>query len=144
MRSANKLTMEDKDSLQKKDADVRHSAEGRIIELTEIHSSPLPSPADVERYESILPGSFDRILTMAEKQQEHRIATERIAAESRSRAMLMAQPFTLLLVILLLAVSVIFMFNGLYGWAGAIACITVVVVVSIVIESIFSKRRRDK
>jgi uncharacterized membrane protein len=35
-----------------------------------LHAGPLPSPEMVERYELVLPGAFDRILTMAEKEQQ--------------------------------------------------------------------------
>jgi len=35
-----------------------------------LHQGPLPSPETVERYEMVLPGAFDRILTMAEKEQQ--------------------------------------------------------------------------
>jgi len=38
-----------------------------------IHSGTLPSPETVERYEMIMPGTFDRILTLAEKEQESKI-----------------------------------------------------------------------
>ena len=38
-----------------------------------IHSGTLPSPETVERYEVVMPGTFDRILTMAEKEQDSKI-----------------------------------------------------------------------
>lgn len=39
-------------------------------------SSPLPPPEILEHYERILPGSADRLLTMAEEQSRHRMARE--------------------------------------------------------------------
>ena len=42
-----------------------------------IHSGTLPSPETVERYEIIMPGAFDRILTMAEKEQDSKIGLNR-------------------------------------------------------------------
>ena len=40
------------------------------IQVTaELHAGPLPSPETVERYEMVLPGAFDRLLTMAENDQ---------------------------------------------------------------------------
>lgn len=36
------------------------------------HSGPLPSPETYGQYEVILPGSAERILRMAEKEQDHR------------------------------------------------------------------------
>lgn len=35
------------------------------------HSGPLPAPEDFAAYEQALPGACDRILKMAEKQQDH-------------------------------------------------------------------------
>ena len=40
-------------------------------------SAPMPPPAVLQRYEETLPGAADRILTMAEKQQDHRQEQER-------------------------------------------------------------------
>ena len=45
----------------------------KLSELTAsltLHAGPLPSPETVERYELVLPGAFDRILTMAENEQQ--------------------------------------------------------------------------
>ena len=39
-------------------------------------SGPLPPPTMFEGYESVLPGSADRILAMAEKEQQHRTEWE--------------------------------------------------------------------
>ena len=35
-------------------------------------SGPIPPPSIIEGYERVLPGSADRIISMAEKQSEHR------------------------------------------------------------------------
>lgn len=39
--------------------------------MSKSHSGPLPAPEDFAAYEKALPGSCDRIIAMAEKQQEH-------------------------------------------------------------------------
>ena len=46
---------------------------------------PVPPPADLRDYEAILPGAADRILTMAEKQGEHRQQLEQLAVGGDSR-----------------------------------------------------------
>jgi uncharacterized membrane protein len=38
-----------------------------------LHSSPLPPPEMIERYERVMSGAFDRILTMAEKDLQAKI-----------------------------------------------------------------------
>ena len=42
-----------------------------------LHSGPLPPPETVERYELVLPGAFDRILTMAEQDQRNEFELSR-------------------------------------------------------------------
>jgi uncharacterized membrane protein len=39
-------------------------------------NGPLPPPAALEQFERIIPGSAERILRMAEKEQDHRVAQE--------------------------------------------------------------------
>lgn len=40
-------------------------------------SGPLPAPADLEKFNEIIPNGAERILAMAEKEQEHRIEYEK-------------------------------------------------------------------
>lgn len=49
---------------------------------TEAFSGPLPHPSDFEKYEAILPGAADRIIKMAEKEQDFRHAIEKQESES--------------------------------------------------------------
>ena len=53
--------------------------EASIIASHRRFSGPLPPPEDFERYEAVLPGSTNRILTMAEKEQDHRHVMNRDA-----------------------------------------------------------------
>lgn len=48
-------------------------------------SGPLPAPEDFERYEKVLPGSMDRVLTIMEKQTDHRMEEERKEQDARIR-----------------------------------------------------------
>ena len=48
-------------------------------------SGPLPAPEDFERYEKVLPGTMDRILTVMEKQTEHRMTEETKEQDARIR-----------------------------------------------------------
>lgn len=43
----------------------------------EIHSGPIPSASELAKYENILPGAADRIITMAENQSKHRQEMEK-------------------------------------------------------------------
>ena len=42
-----------------------------------VHVGSLPSPEAVERYEQVMPGSFDRILTQAEQEQQNKFEHNR-------------------------------------------------------------------
>ena len=52
---------------------INHQNNNQVnkIELTH-HAGPLPDPATIERYEQIHPGYAERILVMAEKEQDNR------------------------------------------------------------------------
>jgi hypothetical protein len=45
----------------------------RVFEQHESYHGPIPPPALFRQFEEILPGVADRILRMAEKEQDHRI-----------------------------------------------------------------------
>ncbi len=53
--------------------------------LAEEFRGRLPSPDMFQHYEKVLSGSADRIMTMAEKEQAHRITWERRELEVESR-----------------------------------------------------------
>jgi uncharacterized membrane protein len=46
------------------------------------YQSPIPPPEILEHYERILPGAMERLLHMAESQEEHRIESEKLALRS--------------------------------------------------------------
>jgi len=52
------------------------NAEMRIQAMMRSFSGPLPSPEALERYNQILPGAAERIITMAESQHHHRQGLE--------------------------------------------------------------------
>lgn len=53
------------------------SPESQTVGVTAItaatHIGPLPTPADFREYDAIVPGAANRILTMAEKEQDLRV-----------------------------------------------------------------------
>lgn len=50
-------------------------------------SGPIPPPEDLEKYNAIIPNAAERILAMAEKQQDHRQVLEKrvVFANTRSQ-----------------------------------------------------------
>lgn len=51
----------------------------------ERHSGPIPAPRQMREYDEIVPGSAERILQMAERQQNHRHQQEREMTTLRGR-----------------------------------------------------------
>ena len=77
--------------------------------IEERHSGPLPRPDDFARYDEIVPGAADRILTMAENQQKMRgDADDKAFANNRRRINLAA----------LLGISLIIL-AGFATWLGS-------------------------
>lgn len=62
----------------------REAIEGTLFAMEQrSFSGPLPPPEDFEAYERVLPGSTDRIITMAEKSLDSRISNEKTIIETR-------------------------------------------------------------
>ena len=70
-------------------------------------SGPIPPPSIIEGYERVLPGSADRIITMAEKQSEHRQKMEEKMISAESRDSLLGVIFAFLLGVGCIIVAVI-------------------------------------
>ena len=56
-------------------------------------SGPLPPPSEFGEYNRVHPGSADRILAMAENEQQHRISTERTALAASVQSSKLGQYF---------------------------------------------------
>lgn len=57
--------------------DKRVEAERVIATIVQkLHSGPLPAPEDLAHYEQICPGAAERIIAMAEQQENHRQTME--------------------------------------------------------------------
>jgi uncharacterized membrane protein len=55
-----------------------------IIQQAMDWSGPYPPPDAVERYEAVLPGAFNRIITMAEQLQTAQVAQSKLALDYSS------------------------------------------------------------
>ena len=77
---------------------VRHS----VIEAASF-SSPLPPPSMYGEYDRVHPGSAERILTMAEREQAHRVAMEGIALQASAKDSRLGQYFGFFLALLCIA-----------------------------------------
>lgn len=82
-------------------------------------SGPLPPPSMYEQYEAVLGGSAERILSMAEKEQQHRIDWEGKALESASGETKRGQWLGFLVVIICLGSTVFLSARG-HEWVAAV------------------------
>lgn len=61
----------------------------RVVHQVSMHSGPLPDPRTLAEYEQVQPGFAERIVSMAEKQQEHRLILEERVISGNVRAQLL-------------------------------------------------------
>lgn len=83
MLNKNKPTEKLDEVLKELPEDKREVVISAFYAVARSYSSPLPPPDDFDRYEKTLPNSMDRILTMTEKQVDHRINLENKEMDSK-------------------------------------------------------------
>lgn len=76
------------------------------------YNGPIPPPSYLKGYKDVLPNAPERILAMAEKQQEHRMKMEESLVERNLRLSERGQRLGFVIVILFLAASVFLAING--------------------------------
>lgn len=57
----------------------------KVTSSVQVRSGPLPPAEDLAKYEDVLPGSADRIMTMGEKEQDHRHALDITSVQAEIR-----------------------------------------------------------
>ena len=82
------------------------------------HQGPLPYWQDLEKYGKIIPNGADRIMSMAEKQQEHRMSLETTAIKEQLTQSKRGQIFGLLVGLIAIMGGVVCIMFG-HEWSGA-------------------------
>lgn len=90
------------------------------------HEGPIPPPEYIEQYNRHIPNGADRIMTMAEKQADHRREMERIIVTGQQKQSSRGQIFGLLIGIFGLGVGAVVTLKGHDYVGGGIAGATVV------------------
>ncbi|WP_446786960.1 DUF2335 domain-containing protein [Macellibacteroides fermentans] len=96
------------------------------IESSSSFRGPLPPPEILNGYESVLPGASERILKMAEKQQEHRIDVERMIVDRQTKQSGFGQIWGGCLAVLFGVIACILGYTGHDWLAGIIATSTII------------------
>lgn len=94
------------------DKDDKDKAAILMATYEEKFSGPLPHPNHLAAYEQTLPGAADRILTMAEKQQNHRMNLENQVIPSEVQINKRGQLFAFIMGLVLIAASTATILHG--------------------------------
>lgn len=106
--------------------------EALMIIRGEMYSGPIPPPEALARYEEIQPGAADRILKMAEKQQEHRMALETKAIGGQVDQSKRGQIFGFIAIFLCIGAAVLFaVVCNMTKFAATFLTVTMVILVGL-------------
>lgn len=123
----------------------------QIIQISrESFSGPLPHPDILRGYQELIPSAPERILTMAEKDQQHRIATEdemlaqnKINIKGSKNANLLSQIFAFVLILILIGVGTILTHLGHHAVGVTIFGTTILGVAGAFVTETLSQRNSD-
>ncbi|HHQ4525524.1 DUF2335 domain-containing protein [Aeromonas veronii] len=97
----------------------------------EFFSGPLPPPKVLKSYETILPGTAERIIQMAEREQAHRHSIDTIALNGDINRDKRGQNYGLLLALSFALITVVLGLNGLETLAAIIGSVDLVALVTV-------------
>lgn len=106
---------------------------------TKYHSGPLPSVETVQGYERVLPGSFARVLAMAEADQKAVIDSSKFKARSDSSYRLVCLVSGVAALVLLLGATIYLAVNGHKEAALGVCGLGAVGIISAFVNARFSK-----
>lgn len=109
--------------------DIAASSADDVVEMVMAYSGPVPPPGVIAGWERELPGSADRILRMAEKQQDADIARARLKFERDDAFRTKGLYFGAAVILLLLAVAALALFSPVPWIAGVIVGTGIVAIV---------------
>lgn len=105
------------------------------------YSGPLPMPEDLEKYDKVVPGAAERIISMAEKEMKHRHDNDDFIARNIVRTTYISIFFAFVSVVILSGLTFFALYKGYDKVAGAIAVGSIAAVAGVFI---FFKRNKGK
>jgi len=115
----------------KKKQEILQSLVVTTVFQEKMHVGPLPASETLVEYDQVIPNGADRIMIMAEKQQNHRMAIQNRLVRSQTSQSLIGQVFGLILGLAGLGFGTFLAYNGHTTVGGIIAGTTVVSLVSV-------------
>jgi uncharacterized membrane protein len=115
------------------------------VRQIEVRSSPYPPPHDLQQYENILPGFTERILSLTERESEHRIQEERQQTRATIDLARSGQKYAFVLVLAMIGVGGAGILTGhsVVGLGGVIAA-AATVVTAFVAPNVFNRLGQRK
>lgn len=106
--------------------DTSHQNPQQHVESVEIQQTthfagPLPPPETLAQYDKIVPGAAERIISMAEKEMEHRHKSEDKTTKSIIATTTFSIIFAFVSVLVLCGIVIYALYRGFDGVAGVIA-----------------------
>lgn len=90
------------------------------------HSGPLPDPSTLVEYNNAVPDAAERIIQMAEKQQQHRMEIEKAVVFSSNRQSSIGQILGFIIALVCIGGAVYLALNGYEKTAIVIATTTII------------------
>lgn len=78
----------------------------------ESHSGPLPSPRTLKKYDEIIPNGAERIVSVFEKQADHRMTLEKMVIGRQTFQSLLGQIFGFIIAIVFLIAGIYLVIGG--------------------------------
>jgi uncharacterized membrane protein len=103
----------------------------RVVRAEIRHSGPLPNPRILAGYEDVQAGFAERIMAMAEREQEHRHQMDRKDLDQSYGLASRGQIFGLVALVIMASLAITLAVLGHPGWAAVVGGIDVVGVVSV-------------
>lgn len=117
--------------------------------ITEISSGPLPNPDYLEKYDRIIPNGAERIMIMAEKEQENRHISQREIREidkdkidRQLRYMNRGQIMAFVLSFVILGLATLFVFTGHETMAYVLFAVSLISLVGLFLGIKNSERKK--
>jgi uncharacterized membrane protein len=107
------------------------------------YSGPLPRPEDLIRYNDAVPGAAERIITMAEKEMEHRHETENRLIKNRIKLSFVSVILSFISVLVMSALVGYSLYIGKFGTAIGLAIGSIASVAGVFIYAKVNKSKKE-
>ena len=127
-----------------KNSDQQNSHHIKTVKVSEQHvySGPLPEPEALAKYDQIVPGAAERILTMAEKEMQHRHKNDNLLSKSIIWTTIVSIALAFLSVVILSGLTFYALYKGYDTVAASIAVGSIAAVAGVFI--FFKSAKKDK